>query len=284
MSPGRFSAMPSAIVVRARRSRPGARRRATAGTRRPPPPARRRPRPRDARPSPRSRSRRRARRRRRRRPPSRGRAPARAVRARRVPWPATTSGSSNGWMNAIAALGGALARLRDAGVDRARRPRRPAHRALRQPSTFPSGAPGGITTSHGTPRWRAASATAQAWLPALPATTPRSAAAPSAASFAVAPRTLNEPVRCRLSAFSTTSPAGSARRASRSRAPACGARRARRAGATRAMSLRGDRAVGGIRSVRQRDDRVDLDVPRPSGSAATPIVVRAGGSAGKNSP
>jgi hypothetical protein len=43
-------------------------------------------------------------------------------------------------------------------------------------------------------------------LPALPATTPRAAASPSAAIFVSAPRSLNEPVRCRLSAFSSTRP------------------------------------------------------------------------------
>ena len=42
-------------------------------------------------------------------------------------------------------------------------------------STFAIGAPSGMNTKHGTPRARAAYATAWAWLPALPQTTPRGA-------------------------------------------------------------------------------------------------------------
>jgi hypothetical protein len=42
-------------------------------------------------------------------------------------------------------------------------------------------------------------------LPALPATTPR-VGSPSVASFASAPRSLNEPVRWRFSALTTMSP------------------------------------------------------------------------------
>ena len=48
--------------------------------------------------------------------------------------------------------------------------------SARQPSIFDSGASVGMKTSHGTPRVRAACAHAQAWLPALPAVTPRRAA------------------------------------------------------------------------------------------------------------
>src|SRR5215210_473895 len=57
-----------------------------------------------------------------------------------------------------------------------------------------------------TPACRAAHATAWPWLPALAATTPaaRSAGLSSAIRL-TAPRTLNEPVRCRFSAFSQTS-------------------------------------------------------------------------------
>ena len=68
------------------------------------------------------------------------------------------------------------------------------------------GAPAGTKMSHGTPKCRAAKASAWAWLPALPAVTPLAAPGPSDASLFIAPRILNAPVRWRLSAFSTTSP------------------------------------------------------------------------------
>src|SRR3954470_16753609 len=61
-----------------------------------------------------------------------------------------------------------------------------------------------MKTSQGTPRTRAACDSAQAWLPALPAVTPRAQPSPSAASLFSAPRTLNEPVRWRFSALSAT--------------------------------------------------------------------------------
>jgi len=57
-----------------------------------------------------------------------------------------------------------------------------------------------------TPASRAAHATAWPWLPALAATTPaRLSASESVAILLTAPRILNEPVRCRFSAFSATS-------------------------------------------------------------------------------
>src|SRR5579884_2479914 len=53
---------------------------------------------------------------------------------------------------------------------------------------------------------RAAHATAWPWLPALAATTPASRSeGESSDSLLTAPRTLNEPVRCRFSAFNHTS-------------------------------------------------------------------------------
>ena len=67
------------------------------------------------------------------------------------------------------------------------------------------GAPAGTKMSHGTPKWLAANASAWAWLPALPAVTPRRARSPSDDSLLMAPRILKAPVRCRLSAFNTTS-------------------------------------------------------------------------------
>ena len=77
----------------------------------------------------------------------------------------------------------------------------------RAASVFAIGASAGTKTSHGTPIVRAAAATACAWLPAEAATTPAlQPSAPSAASFAAVPRTLNEPVLWRFSAFSATTP------------------------------------------------------------------------------
>ena len=67
-------------------------------------------------------------------------------------------------------------------------------------------APSGTKISQGTPRCRAAKATAWAWLPALPATTPSCACGPRSRSLDSAPLILNEPVLCRLSALSTTFP------------------------------------------------------------------------------
>src|SRR5262245_16305767 len=56
------------------------------------------------------------------------------------------------------------------------------------------------------PASRAAHATACPWLPALAATTPAArSASPSVEILLNAPRILNEPVRCRFSAFSDTS-------------------------------------------------------------------------------
>ena len=59
-----------------------------------------------------------------------------------------------------------------------RRPRPRWRRSARQASIFVIGAPAGTKMSHGTPKWRAANASAWAWLPALPAVTPLAAAAP----------------------------------------------------------------------------------------------------------
>src|SRR5207342_2009045 len=55
------------------------------------------------------------------------------------------------------------------------------------------------------PASRAAQATAWPWLPALAARTPAErSASPSVINLLTAPRTLNEPVRCRFSAFRHT--------------------------------------------------------------------------------
>src|SRR6201987_16894 len=105
----------------------------------------------------------------------------------------------------------------------------------RAASTLAIGAPSGMNTKHGRLRDRAAYATAWAWLPALPVTTPPAHASPSAPSFESAPRSLNEPVRWRFSALSPTVP------------PA-------ETGSPGAF-VPGGRAV----SVRERHHRVDLD-------------------------
>ena len=76
----------------------------------------------------------------------------------------------------------------------------------RAASTLAIGAPSGMNTKHGTPRARAAYATAWAWLPALPVITPAAHSSPSIDTFVSAPRILNEPVLCRFSLFSATIP------------------------------------------------------------------------------
>ena len=90
-----------------------------------------------------------------------------------------------------------------------------------------------MNTSQPTPRRRAACATARAWLPALAVTSPDDARSPSAATLFSAPRSLNDPVPCRHSAFSATRiPAASSRLAH----AIVGVRTAARASAPRAPS------------------------------------------------
>src|SRR3954471_15228318 len=122
------------------------------------------------------------------------------------PWPATTSGSSNGWMNASPpSRERSRAETRHSSTDPP--PRCTIAPSPRAASVFAIGASAGTNTSHGTPIVRAASATAWAWLPAEAATTPAlQPCSPSAASFAAVRRALNEPVLWRFSAFSATMP------------------------------------------------------------------------------
>ena len=122
-----------------------------------------------------------------------------------VPWPATTAGSSKGEQNAMPELAArscaaATAALRSAPNSTTFAPCR------RDASILVIGAPTGTKISHGTPKCSAANARAWAWLPALPVVTPRAASLPSAASLFMAPRILNDPVRWRFSALSTTLP------------------------------------------------------------------------------
>ena len=104
--------------------------------------------------------------------------------------------------------GGAPARLGlGLVVGRARRPR-PCAPSAAMPARLTSGVCADTSTVASTPKARAASATPRPWLPAEAAMTrgrsrPRSSA--SAAMRAAAPRSLNDPVRCRFSSFSQTS-------------------------------------------------------------------------------
>lgn len=67
-------------------------------------------------------------------------------------------------------------------------------------ATFGSGAPTGMKTVARTPSSAEASATPCAWFPALAATTPAArSTGDSPAIRTYAPRSLNEPVRCRFS-------------------------------------------------------------------------------------
>src|SRR3954470_9237407 len=179
-----------------------------------------------------------------------------------VPCPATTSGSSKGCTKAMpASRARSLAAATHSSTEVPQRCTT-APSSL-QPSTFDSGASTGMKTSHGTPRARAAWASAQAWLPALPPVTPRAHESPSAASLFSAPRILNEPVRWRFSAFSATSPPARCVRVSDgstgvSLATSALARRACPTSPAVTVALAGSVAIG-ERLARQGDDGVDLD-------------------------
>src|SRR5215467_13958215 len=93
-----------------------------------------------------------------------------------------------------------------------------------------------------TPASRAAHATAWPWLPALAATTPAArSSSPSNAILLTAPRTLNEPVRWRFSAFSQSSRPASRDRVSE---PYTGVTRATPARRPRASSM--SRKLGAV--------------------------------------
>ena len=80
-------------------------------------------------------------------------------------------------------------------------------------STFTGAAFSGITIVAGTPWSEAAAATPCAWLPLESATTPRAIrSAGVEASALKAPRNLNDPVRCRLSGLTKTSPSSGRRK------------------------------------------------------------------------
>ena len=94
-----------------------------------------------------------------------------------------------------------------------------------------------------------------------------------------APRTLNEPVRCRFSAFSATTPPARSEIVRGTRAPASAARSTR---PPVAPPRRRRRRRPGHQSGTART--ASISTCAPSGSAATPIVLRAGGSLGKYAP
>ena len=122
-----------------------------------------------------------------------------------VACPATTIGSSYGWQKFIP-VSSARERASATASFNVSPPSVSVAPYERTDSIFESDAPAGTKISQGTPKWRAANAMACAWLPALPATTPDCAASPSEVSLFIAPRILNEPVRCKFSAFKTTLP------------------------------------------------------------------------------
>src|SRR4051812_16303214 len=124
------------------------------------------------------------------------------------------------------------------------------------------------------PSCRAPAASAWPWLPALAATTPPAQESPSAASLAATPRTLNEPVRWRFSALSTTVPPA---RSLNVRVDSIGVRRATPSTAGRAAltslaerwltAAPAERPKPGLgpstaacRAPSERDDRVHLDL------------------------
>ena len=111
---------------------------------------------------------------------------------------------------------------------------------------------------------RAAAASACAWLPAEAPTTPAAQpSSPRAVSFAPAPRTLKEPVRCRFSAFSATMPPA---RSENVRVERMGVRRA--VVATPARAARTSSAVTGEDSTVATSVRLSLARGTPWGMEA----------------
>src|ERR671916_625320 len=165
------------------------------------------------------------------------------------PWPATTSGSSNGCTKASPPSSArSMAACRQSSTDPP--PTWIVAPWPRAASTLAIGASVGTNTSQAAPRIRAAAASACAWLPAEAVTTPLAhPCSPSAASLAATPRTLNEPVRCRFSALSTTSPPATSENV-----------REDSTGVRRAISPTAGRAARMSASVGERKDRVDLDL------------------------
>ena len=135
-----------------------------------------------------------------------------------VPWPAAVRASSNAWTKTAPVSRSNASRRLDrvvVGLTGLADVRRGSARSL---SSFARGALRGTkSVARSVPPSRsAAKATPSAWLPAEAATTPRArASASSDARRFVAPRTLNEPVGCQHSSFSSRSRARRAARLAR---------------------------------------------------------------------
>ena len=187
------------------------------------------------------------------------------------PWPATMSGSSNGCTKAAPATRARWPARRRCTRRPSRRRCARSRRGCGPPPPWRSARRRGTKTSQRTPRAAAATASDWAWLPADAATTPRAQpSSPSAASLADAPRTLNEPVRWRFSALSSTTPPA---RSEIVRVERTGVRFATRS--TSRASSRPRRVSQGRRGWHRSRRR------RRVGATATPIVVRAGGASPK---
>ena len=187
------------------------------------------------------------------------------------PWPATIAGSSNGCTKASPPLS-ARSSATITHASTLLPPMWTIAPCSRAASTFAIGASAGTKTSHGMPRAAAAAASACAWLPAEAATTPRAQpSSPSVASLLATPRTLKDPVRWRFSAFSATVPPA---RSENVRVDSIGVRRA--TVWTAARAARTSLAVTLMSAM-----TASISTSAPIGSAATPIVVREGGSDGK---
>ena len=118
-----------------------------------------------------------------------------------VPWPAITAGSAKGCTKvrpsvSASAMAWGSALLTSSPCSTTVAPKASVRRILLK------GVPLGMTMVAGMPSRCACQATPWAWLPADTAITPACACAPSRLnSLASAPRSLNDPVRCRVSSF-----------------------------------------------------------------------------------
>src|SRR3954447_20932226 len=116
-----------------------------------------------------------------------------------VPWPASTSGSSNGCTSVrpVSAMSASSRANASPGPDASRSTAAPYPRVA---AIFCADAPFHITTSASIPSAAAPKAVACAWLPALIAITPRAFSASLKVLILLsAPRTLNDPVRWKSS-------------------------------------------------------------------------------------
>ena len=194
-----------------------------------------------------------------------------------MPWPAITSRVVEGVDERHPRLGGARARGRDAVVDASRRRRAPSRRARRARLDLGDRRVGGHEdlARHPARRARRRPAPGRGCRRCRPTTPRAQPSSPSAASLASAPRILNEPVRCRFSALSTTVPAGAL--GERARGDSIGVRRTTSAIVARAppRCRCGRDRRGSVRAARRSRRSPPA---RPCGSAATPMATRAGGS------